>query len=93
MIAPPLSLPRTLSEAEAQALHKFQAWLAQTMPGQVERLILFGSKARGDAHAEPDIDVFLVLRDATPERRESVRDFTVDLMVKDEPEGTDDAAE
>jgi uncharacterized protein (UPF0332 family)/predicted nucleotidyltransferase len=47
-------------------------------------LILFGSKARGDAHAESDIDVLVELREATPEQRDRVRDFTVDLHLEDE---------
>jgi predicted nucleotidyltransferase len=55
-----------MSEAEARAVRKFQDWLQQALPGQVERLILFGSKARGDAHAESDIDVLVELREATP---------------------------
>ncbi|MBI3362414.1 MAG: HEPN domain-containing protein, partial [Chloroflexi bacterium] len=80
----PATLPATLSEAEARALRKFQAWLDATMPGQVRRLILFGSKARGDTHGESDVDVFLELSEATPERYDRVLDFTRDLMFDDE---------
>ncbi len=78
-------LPSTLSEKEARALVRLEHWLHTTMPDQVERLILFGSKARGDAHPESDVDVALVLREATHERRARVQDFTVDLMLEEEP--------
>ena len=84
VIASPQTLPASLSESEARAIRKFQDWLDQNLPGQVERLILFGSKARGDTHPESDVDVLLVLRQATPEQRVRVRDFTVDLMMEDE---------
>jgi hypothetical protein len=82
--APPLTLPPSLSEAEARVLSAFHDWLLQTMPDQVERLILFGSKARGDTHPGSDVDVFLVLREATPEQRSRVLDFTVDLTMEHE---------
>jgi len=83
-LAPPLTLPASLSEAEARVLSAFCDWLMETMPDQVERLILFGSKARGDTHPASDVDVFLVLREATPEQRSRVLDFTVDLTMEHE---------
>jgi uncharacterized protein (UPF0332 family)/predicted nucleotidyltransferase len=79
-----LTLPTSLSQREAQAIIAFRDWLMQTMPDQVERLILFGSKARGDTHSESDVDIFLVLREATREQRNRVLDFTVDLTMEHE---------
>jgi len=73
-------LPATLSAAEAETLRRVQDWLLQTMPDQVERLILFGSKARGDGHPKSDLDLALVLSEATPEREKCVGEFVVDLM-------------
>lgn len=39
----------------------------------VEEVTLFGSKARGDWHAESDIDVLIVIRDAAAARRREIR--------------------
>jgi uncharacterized protein (UPF0332 family)/predicted nucleotidyltransferase len=63
---------RFLNDWEARAIQAFCDWLAATMPDQVERLILFGSKSRGDAHNGSDVDLLLELREETPERREAI---------------------
>lgn len=75
------TFPACLSEAEALALHEFQDWLDQVMPGQTRRLILFGSKARGDTHAESDVDLLLELEESTPTRRSAITEFVVDTVL------------
>ena len=44
-----------------QILDEYRRRLLAALPGQIERLILFGSYARGQAHAESDVDVLLVV--------------------------------
>ncbi len=44
-----------------EALDKYKEALLKHCPGQIERLILFGSQARGEAMAESDIDVLVVV--------------------------------
>lgn len=44
-----------------QILDEYRRRLLAALPGQIERLILFGSYARGQAHAESDVDVLVVV--------------------------------
>jgi len=50
-----------LTKREQKALTEYQHFVLQKFPQQIERLILFGSRARGDATAESDIDLLVVL--------------------------------
>lgn len=52
---------------EQQAVRAYQDWLLHRFPQQIDRIVLFGSKARGDATKNADVDLLIVLRgDATP---------------------------
>ncbi|MCB0226942.1 MAG: nucleotidyltransferase domain-containing protein [Anaerolineae bacterium] len=42
-------------------LNEYKDLLLAELPGQIERLILFGSYARGDARAESDVDVMVIV--------------------------------
>ena len=46
---------------EQEILVKYRDALLARFPNQLQRLILFGSQARGDAVAESDIDVLVVV--------------------------------
>ncbi|MBI4789579.1 MAG: HEPN domain-containing protein [Chloroflexi bacterium] len=52
---------RFLTPQERRALKQFRDHLLAKYPDQVERIVLFGSKARGDFDAESDIDVLVVV--------------------------------
>ncbi|MCB0166773.1 MAG: nucleotidyltransferase domain-containing protein [Anaerolineae bacterium] len=41
-------------------LDEYKDMLLAELPGQIERIILFGSYARGDARPESDVDVMVV---------------------------------
>ncbi len=43
-------------------LHTLRQELAQALGNQLERVVLYGSQARGEAHAESDIDVLIVVK-------------------------------
>lgn len=71
-----------LHAVEALAIQRFAEWLLRTMPEQVDRLILFGSGARGETRAESDVDLLLVLKQPTPEQREAVADYTWHVLME-----------
>jgi predicted nucleotidyltransferase len=48
----------------------------------LKELILFGSRARGDARPDSDYDVLVVVDERTGQERESVLDVTADLLTK-----------
>jgi len=57
-----------------------QVWLAQYRqavdahhPGKVERVAVFGSKARGDAHQYSDVDVPVIVNDDSAQLKMSLQ--------------------
>lgn len=56
-----------LRENERAALADYVSRLRMKFPDEVQRVILFGSKARGDADEESDLDLLIVRRGADPE--------------------------
>jgi predicted nucleotidyltransferase len=47
--------------ADDPVLKKFRTALAEIYGGRLERVVLFGSRARGDAHADSDYDIAVFL--------------------------------
>ena len=52
----------TLTTEERAWLEAYRSALEERFPGQVERLIIYGSKARGDAGLDSDLDVLMLIR-------------------------------
>ncbi|MGP0061883.1 MAG: nucleotidyltransferase domain-containing protein [Beijerinckiaceae bacterium] len=61
-------------------LSRFRAALGELYGDQIERVVLFGSRARGEAHAESDYDVAVFLKEL-PDRWSEL-DRLADLRVK-----------
>lgn len=57
-----------LSAQEQAALAEYQSRLLARFPQRIRRIALFGSKARGDAGPEADLDVLVVLGDGQKSR-------------------------
>ena len=64
-----------LNENEQRALSEYKDFLLRRFSQQVERLILFGSKARGDSVADSDIDVLVILQKRAEPSREGFYPF------------------
>ncbi len=58
-----VELDRLLPKDVAERLLAFKRDVVQALPGAVEGMILFGSRARGDADADSDYDIAVLLRD------------------------------
>jgi predicted nucleotidyltransferase len=64
------SLTRAISRRAAACLRAFRADVERALPGQVERVVLFGSRATRCAKPASDYDVAILLRhDAAPPAR------------------------
>ncbi|MBF0103477.1 MAG: nucleotidyltransferase domain-containing protein [Desulfobacterales bacterium] len=54
-------MEKTLSKNEKKILNNFKTLLSKNVP--LHRLILFGSRARGDAAKDSDMDVAIIIDD------------------------------
>jgi len=54
--------------------------LNETLGDNVERIILFGSRARGDAHKDSDYDVLLLVKKYTKELEDQIDDIAYEML-------------
>jgi uncharacterized protein len=55
-----------IQPADDPLLQRFRSTLAEIYGQRLEQVMLYGSRARGDARDESDYDVAVFLRDCTP---------------------------
>lgn len=63
-------------------LRRYRAALDELFGDRIERVVLFGSRARGDAHEDSDYDIAVFLKDLTDRWREFRRlaDLRADIL-------------
>ena len=54
--------PLTLHPDERIWLNEYRQAINERHPGAVVRMVVYGSKARGDAHEDSDIDVLIIVK-------------------------------
>lgn len=66
-------------------LTRFRAAVAEIYGDRIERVVLFGSRARGDARPDSDYDVAVFLRDLADRDAEMNRlaDLATDVLYRD----------
>ena len=62
-----------LTKNETAWLDAYRRELAAMRPAPVERMVIYGSKARGDAGPESDLDVLLVVKNKAATRKRALR--------------------
>ena len=65
-------------------LDVYRQALRERFPDLIEDIIIFGSKARGDAGPDSDVDVLVILREGERETKKEVRRLGHDLAVLSE---------
>lgn len=71
-----------ITKREKEALRLFKRGLRREFPGEVRSLVLFGSKARGDASKYSDVDVLVVLRRGGWRVRQKVYGVATDVLLE-----------
>ncbi len=51
-----------LTSDEQEWLNAYRTALEEQYPGAVTRMVIYGSKARGDDHANSDLDLLLIIK-------------------------------
>ncbi len=77
-------MPATLSPGETHALAMFRERVAALLGDNLLRIVLFGSRARGEGHEESDLDLLVLVRSYDSAERRRVLDVAAD--VDDETE-------
>jgi predicted nucleotidyltransferase len=54
--------------------------LGEALEGNLEQIVMYGSRARGDETPDSDLDILLVLKDASPGHREKAHQIVYRLM-------------
>lgn len=69
--------------ADDPVLSRFRAALAEAYGNRLERAVLFGSRARGDARPDSDYDIAVFIRDPDAWFKEVVRlaDLGTDILM------------
>ena len=70
-----------LTSEEQAWLDAYRKVLAEQFPGLVERIIIFGSKARGTATPDSDLDVLLIIREGDWRSKDALAAPGYDLVI------------
>ncbi len=75
-------IPVNLTPWEWQALQALFARLQKSYGKKIQRAMLFGSKARGDADGDSDIDVLLLVKQETWQIRDEISGIVADINLE-----------
>ena len=71
-----------LTDKEQQVATEFAQEMHKRFDGQVVSIVLFGSRARGEASLDSDMDVLVIVSDASPAIRRAIRYLAVEVWLK-----------
>lgn len=71
----------SLTATERSAIEMFVRAVDRRFPEQVLSIQLFGSRARGDATPDSDMDLLVIMMNPNPEARRTIRDLAVDVWL------------
>ncbi len=71
----------TLHPEEQSWLDRYRKALEERHPGAVLRMVIYGSKARGDAHEDSDMDVLIIVRNESNGLKRPLRRIGYDLAA------------
>lgn len=73
-----------LTSEELVWLNAYRKALVEQFPDLVDDILIFGSKARGDAGPDSDLDVLIILREGDRNRKRAVRHIGHSLAILSE---------
>ena len=70
-----------LTENEQKAIHTFVEKVCQRFSKQLSAILLFGSRARGDAKADSDMDLLVIMTSTDLATQRAIRDLAVEVWL------------
>lgn len=71
-----------LSQTEREAINAFVHELADRFNERILSVRLFGSRARGDAQSDSDVDIAVIVDEDDSELRKSIRHLATDVLLE-----------
>lgn len=71
-----------LTAKEARVLNEFVHQLYARFPRAIDRVVLFGSKARGDAGRQSDIDVLIIIAHANRDVEDQIISLVTEVLLR-----------
>lgn len=69
-------------EVYSEMLQRLIPVLLNIFHGSINRIILYGSVARGTQTSESDVDIAVIVKDYTQDMHDTMTDFVVDLELE-----------
>ena len=64
-----------LTRPDKRWIDQYRRELTEKFPGMVEQMLIYGSKARGEAGPDSDLDVLLIVRDEAAKGKRAMREI------------------
>ncbi len=77
-----MGLKKFLNEKEIKATNEFSKEVKEFLGYNLIVIKLFGSKVKGDAEPESDIDIYLLLKEISPMVRDFIYDVAFNINLK-----------
>ena len=82
MVAEQEPAVKNLSESEQAAVRDFLARVHSTYGARIRQAMLFGSKARGQANVDSDIDILLIVAHETWQLRDEICNISAGVSLQ-----------
>lgn len=69
-----------MNERDRLIIAEFKKRLTASLAEHIKRLIVFGSKARGESREDSDLDIVVLIDNKTSEMEKSLEDITYQVM-------------
>ncbi len=70
------------NRGEKEVIGRFKTEITEALGDRLERIVLFGSRARGDADDESDFDFLVALRKVEKQDKDKIQKIASDLSLK-----------
>jgi len=71
-----------LKNKEKEVIKRFKAEVAKVLGDRLDRVVLFGSRARGDAEEDSDFDFLVIVRTPDNGDKKKIREITARLSIE-----------